>query len=268
MGRNKENEEGLEIPFCEEDFDEILKEMEADSEYNSYTVPKDWDQEFRAAIKAELREQRKREHRLRIKRIVKVAEAVAVIVLILFIDNLSVKEVHGKGILKFFQAVFDFGNDKYIMYGTDENMSMDFQDEETGDIFFDGSTLDEVFSQIRDELKAPIFYCEDVFDEYEIREAKYNEEFNMVNIEIKTIQGEIYITQEILINNNGASIMSNREECSIVFNENIEQDITIYENKSEDGYWFSIQEQNVYFSIIGNTSLEECEKVAKNLYYK
>lgn len=268
MNRNKKSEKSSEMQPFDEYFDELLKEMEADSEYANYTVPKDWDLEFRAAIREGLREQRKRERKLKIKRITKVTGLVAAVVVLVCTSNLTVEETQGKGLLKFFQSIFDIGNDKHVTYGTDENMSMEFPDEENGDIFFDGESLDEVFSQIRSEVKVPMFYFDDVFEEYEIKEAKYNKELNMVNVEIKTLLGKIYVSQQTFVNNNGSGVLSDAEECSEIYNENLKQNIIIYQCKSEDGYSFSIEEGILFFSIIGNMSLKECEQIAESLNYK
>lgn len=64
MKKNQEAEKNPEIQSFEAYFDELLKEMESDHEYVNYTVPEDWDREFRAAIKEGIREQRKKERKL------------------------------------------------------------------------------------------------------------------------------------------------------------------------------------------------------------
>lgn len=268
MNRNKKSEKSSEMQPFDEYFDELLKEMEADSEYANYTVPKDWDLEFRAAIREGLREQRKRERKLKIKRITKVTGLVAAVVVLVCTSNLTVEETQGKGLLKFFQSIFDIGNDKHVTYGTDENMSMEFPDEENGDIFFDGESLDEVFSQIRSEVKVPMFYFDDVFEEYEIKEAKYSKDFHVMYIEIETINGAIYVTQEDSYDDAGSGNTSNKEECAKISNENLEQEITIYKNKSDDGYLFSVTKGYMLLSLTGNISLKECKDLAKSLYYE
>lgn len=267
MKKNQEAEKNPEIQPFEAYFDELLKEMESDHEYVNYTVPEDWDREFRAAIKEGIREQRKKERKLKIKRITKVTGVAAAIAVLICTSNLIVEEVQGKGILKFFQSIFDLGDDKHVTYGTDEKMSMEFPDEDNGDIFFDGESLDEVFGQIRSELKMPMFYCDDVFESYEIWEAKYSKAFHILNIEIRISDETVYITQEFFNDQAGLGNVTN-EECIKINNENLKEEIAIYKSKSDDGYSFNLKEGQTLFSVYGEMSLEECEKIAINLRYE
>lgn len=268
MNKNKKGEEIFEDIFLEENFDALMKEMEADMEYGNFKIPDEWDRQFRITIEEGLREQKMRERKLRVKRITKVTGMVAAVVVLVCTSNLTVEEAQGKGILKFFQSIFDFGKDKHITYGTDENMSMDFADETNNDVFFDGKSIEEICNQIRAELKMPMFYFKDVFNEYEITEAKYSQNFHMVNIEIKTLEGTIYITQELLLDDTSSGTVLNEGESIKVNNDNLEQEILIYKNKSNDGYLFRVEEEQTIFSVIGEIPLNECKSLAKSIYYE
>lgn len=264
MNKNENVEKDPEILSLEG----LLSDMEADSAHDDYTVPEDWDRDFRKAIRQGLRKQRNKMQKSKMKRKLRLTGIAAIMMILLSVDGLVVQEVQAKGIVKIFQFIFDLENDWHVTYGTDESMLMNFVDEDSSDIFFDGKSLDEVFTQVKAELKMPIFYFDDVFGEYEMKEAKYNKDFHVLNIEIETSDGIIYITQKNSPDELGSGTVFDTEQCSIVDNNELEQKIQIYKTKSNDGYMFSVKENSSLLSVAGNMSLKECENAAKSLRYE
>lgn len=259
MKRNVE-EDALET---QNKYDEMMEEMEKDMEVFDYSIPKDWDIEFRATIKNTLRSEAQK----RRKRIIRRASAIACIVFFLMIGTLaSVEKVQGFSIKELFQKVFHIENDTYILSSLDSDI--EFEDSDMREIVFKGKNLDDVMTEVRDELKRPIFYFEDIFNDYTIQKANYNEDFDVLSIELIIADKVVYITQESVHNISGIGDIAEKEECYRVYNENIEKNITIYTSKERDEYWFNVQEQETYFSFIGNVSLKECKKLAQSLYFQ
>lgn len=256
-----DDEELFEI---QKEYEQMMKEMEEDEKFEDYTVPEEWDREFRAIIEKTLQSEK---HKKRKKIIQKALSIAAGVILVLGIGTLSITEnVQGVGIKELFQSMFHIGRDTYIINSPDSDI--EFEDSDMREIIFEGDSLNDVMEEARNELKRPMFYFEDIFGEYTIQEAKYYKDFYIFSIELKISNEIVYITQESVYDVSGTGDIAEKEECYHIYNEHLGQDINIYASQEEDGYWFNVEENGIFFSFIGNVSLEKCKNLAKSLYFQ
>lgn len=264
MNKRNDLETGSEFEYSDDYFEKILEEMENDPEFQNFTVPDEWDREFRKTIEETL----KKEKRKKMKRYVKIGTMAACAVLAVTAGlNMRMEEVQGEGLLEVFQNTFNLNQNKYMMYGSDEDFGMDFEEEDTEDIVFEADTLSEIYDQMRQELKRPMFYTEDVFGEYEIKEARYNATYHILNIELETSEGSIFFSQEQEPDAKSLGGMIDDEESEQVYNKNLDETIMIYKSDQSSFYIFSINEEQNTFIFQGSISLDCCKKLAESVSF-
>lgn len=264
MNKRNDLETGSEFEYSDDYFEKILEEMENDPEFQNFTVPDEWDREFRKTIEETL----KKEKRKKMKRYVKIGTMAACAVLAVTAGlNMRMEEVQGEGLLEVFQNTFNLNGKQYMMYDSDENFGMDFEEEDSPDIAFEADTLSEIYDRIHQELKRPMFYTEDVFGKYEIKEASYNATYHILNIELETSEGSVFLFQEQKLDENSSSVMLNEEERGQVYNKNLDKTIMIYKSDQSSFYTFSIKEEQNIFTFQGAISLEQCKKLAESVSF-
>lgn len=262
MTKRNDLENSPEFEYSDDYFENILEEMENDPELQSFTVPDEWDREFRDIIEETLKKERKQ----KMKRYVKAGSIAACAVLAVTLGlNARMEVVQGEGLLKMFQNVFNSNGKQYMMYSSEKDFGMDLEEEDSADIIFEANTLSEIYDQVRQELKRPMFYTDDVFGEYEIEDARYNPTYHVLNIELNTSKGSVFFTQEL--NQNSASNPIGGEEGQEVYNENLDKTIMIYKSEQSSFYIFNISEGQDVLTFRGAISLEQCEKLAESVSF-
>lgn len=257
-------ENSQEFQYMESNFDSMMQEMEEDSKTNDFSIPDDWDVQFRRAIKETL-ERKKREEEQRKKARQKMLAMAAGIVLVLFLGtNFTLEAVQGDSLLDVFKNKFQ-EDSEYTACGTEE-LVMD-EEEQNLTICLEGDTLTEVYQHLKEEVKRPIFQIKDDIDEYEICSASYNTLFRMVIIDIEISEGRIQLSQEEKVENSATAVKKEKEECARVWNENLQQYILIYESIQEDSYTWSVDYDYAIFYCDAYVSLELCCKMAENLSF-
>lgn len=264
MNKRNDLETGSEFEYSDDYFDGILEEMENDPDFQNFTVPDEWDREFRKTIEETL----KKEKRKRVKRYAKLGSVAACAVLAVTLGlNVWMEEVQGEGLLEVFQNTFDWNGKRYMTFGSNEDFGMDLEEEEPTDIVFDADTLLGVYDQMRQELKRPMFYTDDIFDEYEIKEAKYNVVYHILNIELETPEGDVFFSQEFKQDENSLGNIVDEEESGQIYNEKLDKMITIYKSEQNSFYIFGINENQNTLIVQGSISLEYCEKLAESVSF-
>ena len=95
MKKNEKIQDSPEFQYYKDDFENFKKEMEDDKEYADLKMPDGWEQDFAKTIDDTLDgNERKRRNRI-VKRIVGVAAAV---VLIMVVGNFTAESVSGEGL--------------------------------------------------------------------------------------------------------------------------------------------------------------------------
>lgn len=257
----KKFEDSAEFKYFDEHFDEIMEEL--DNDPTEYEIPEEWDVKFRNVIEQTVK---KEERKTRLKKVAKVCGLSAAILLIFIFGIGFAQQAQGKSIMEVFQTFFGTDEDQYLTYDTS---TIEFpNDMEDREIFFDGETTDKVCEQARNELKTPMFYFEDVFNDYEIIEAKYNSRFYTFTIELKMNGLYTYISQENLFNDEVTGMAMDAEKCAEIYNESLQTMIPIYKNKDSNSYIFNVKNGQMSFSFSGYVSLDECKQLAESLYYQ
>lgn len=247
-----------------EEYEKILKEYEEDRKRHDFSMPKEWDEDFRKVMDNTLK--RKARHKM-LRRFVKAA---CVVILIVVGFNTYSTQVQGNTLLECFRNSFNQSKLMHEVQGTADQVEI-LDEVELSDFYYEGDTLDELFLNIRNDRKVPMFYVKDVLEDYEIIEAKYNQEFQLLDITIMTENGYIYITQDFAYNNSSVGIYHDQNEVCTIYNDALEREIPIFDNIEKAGYenyCFSVETERCKFYFDGAATLEQCEKIAKNLYYK
>lgn len=257
-------ENSQEFQYMESNFDSMMQEMEEDSKTNDFSIPDDWDVQFRRAIKETL-ERKKREEEQRKKARQKMLAMAAGIVLVLFLGtNFTLEAVQGDSLLDVFKNKFQ-EDSEYTAYGTEE-LVMD-EEEQNLTICLEGDTLTEVYQHLKEEVKRPIFQIKDDIDEYEICSASYNTLFRMVIIDMEFPDGRIQLSQEEKVENSATAVKNEKKECAKIWNENLQEYILIYEGIQDDSYTWSVDRDYAIFYFNGYISLEKCCQMAENLSF-
>lgn len=258
----KKFEDSAEFKYFDEHFDEIMEEL--DNDPTEYKIPEEWDARFRNVIEQTVK---KEERKIRLKKVAKVCGLSAAAILLIFIFGIGfAQQAQGKSIMEIFQELFGNEKEKYVTYTSSEIEFLD--DGEEDEIFFDGDTTDEVCEQARNELKMPMFYFEDVLEDYEIVEAKYYRDFHTFTIELKINDRYSYISERFMYDDEVIGLVTDTVKCTEIYNESLKSTIPIYKNKDSNSFVFSVNTDQMSFSFFGEVSLDECKRLAESLYYQ
>ncbi|MCI6997649.1 MAG: DUF4367 domain-containing protein [Eubacterium sp.] len=263
MKKQDKIQDSPEFQYYKDNFEHYVKEMEEDKESADLKMPDGWEQDFKKTIDDTLdANERKRKRRI-VKRIVGVAAAV---VLVVGVGNFTAESVSGEGLLEMFMNKLSVGDKQHQTYGTNNNI--EFGEDDNQDVlFFSGETLEEVYKQIREELKVPMFYFSYLPDGFSIEEASYDKAYRIVNIKLVKNDEYIYIFQQKQIDDVAFGIVEEKKESIVINNKNIEKSISIYEGFQDNGWLFDIKMNNDMISVDTSISEEECIKIAENIMY-
>lgn len=255
-------EDSEEFRYIEENFDKIMKELEEETDLQDYRIPEEWDREFRKTIEETLMN----EHKKKIRNVVKAVSLAACIVLITFVGlSVSTVKVQGNKITELFEKIFRLNGTRYMTYNT---VDVDMETEEDPqDIYFSGTELGDVCEQIRAELKMPMFYLNYVPDDFDVDKASYNKTYDILNIKLVHDKNRIYIMQQYHFDDTVVGAMNKDEEGIEVYNENIKQNIIIYESEQDNSFAFSIEINHTFIALQCETTIEECKKIAENIEF-
>ena len=269
MIRKQKIEDSPEFRYFEEHFDEMMEEMEKDSESQSFEIPEEWDRSFRKTIEETVeREEKKKSRKEKLLRWGSRAVAAAAgIALVMFIGmNFSAVQVQGEGLLDVFQKMFDVNGNQHTTFSVGEEVDMDTE-ETWEDIYFEATTLEDAYQQIREELKMPMFYVTYIPEEYEIEEVKYDREYNILNIKLYNGENMIYISQQQQIDDVSTGVLNEDNQCTEVVNNNINQTIRVFKSIQDDSLALSVNVNHIMLVINCNSSIVDVEKIAKSIEF-
>lgn len=262
--RNEEFENSEEFRFFEENFDEILKEIDAERENPLYQMPEEWDQGFRQTIADVFQEEKMAKRKQRIYRMGKIA---AVFVVVILGVNRFTERVQGENLVQMFVNAFTQSDTRYVISET-ASVDMETDEAEVSEVFFSAEDLTELQMEIREVVKKDFFSVRELSFPYEIKEAKYSSVYRVINLELETKNGSIYLSQENKVQEGGSGHVEELEACAMVENENLNQEIEIYKGVREGSYVFSVQVENQLFSCDMTGSLEQCKEIAEKLVFE
>ncbi|NCC43150.1 MAG: hypothetical protein EOM18_06090 [Clostridia bacterium] len=263
MNKNGKIEDSLDFKKYEEDFEEMMQEMKDDPDYEKCKIPDDWDKEFRKAIDETL-EKKQKEKRIRFLK--RLGVAAAVIVAVMVGANYSMEAVQGESLLEVLQSTFSSKGNQYVKYGTEKDMSVTNEINQD-EIYVEADSLDKVYQMIREELKMPMIQATYVPEEYKVAEAKYDKNYNLLNIKLEKGTNYIYLSQQ-RVDDYSIGVVTEEEPYGMVDNIPLQQKILIYESKQDGDFAFSVKVNQEIMALRGNISLEECENIAKGLVFE
>ena len=263
MKKNDKIQDSPEFQYYKDDFENFKKRMEDDKEYADLKMPDGWEQDFATTIDDTLDgNERKRRNRI-VKRIVGVAAAVVVMV---FAGNLTVEQVSGENLLEMFMNKYFVGEKQHQTYGNENEVEFG-EDNYQNILYFDGITLEEVNSQIREELKCPMFYLEYLPDGFDVIEAYYDNEYRVISVKLEREDEYIYIFQQRQVNEQASGIATDNSESITIENSHLNKKINIYTANRDNSWSFAIDENGMVFSVYAFVSEDECVKIAENIEF-
>ncbi|MCI6997287.1 MAG: DUF4367 domain-containing protein [Eubacterium sp.] len=263
MKKNDKIQDSPEFQYYKDDFENFKKRMEEDKESAELKMPDGWEQDFAKTIDDTLDgNERKRRNRI-VKRIVGVAAAV---VMMVGIGNYTAVSVSGENLLDMFINKYFVGEKQYDIYGNENEIEFDEDDNENIS-YFDGTTLDEVSNQIRNELKCPMFYLGYIPDGFTVEEASYNKEFRIISIKLVKDNEYIYIFQQRQVDERASGIAIDNSESITIENSHLNKNINICKNNQDDSWMFVIDEKEIVFSVNAVLLEKECRQIAEDIDY-
>lgn len=255
-------EDSEEFRYIEENFDKIMKELEEETDLQDYRIPEEWDREFRKTIEETLMN----EHKKKIRNVVKAVSLAACIVLITFVGlSVSTVKVQGNKITELFEKIFRLNGTQYTTYNT---VDVDMETEEDPqDIYFSGTELGDVCEQIRAELKMPMFYLNYVPEGYIVENAVYNKTYDILNIDMTNGKEKIYIMQQYHYDDMVVGAMNKDEEGIEIYNEDIQQNVIIYNSEQDNNLAFSVKVDHTFIAVRCAITMDDCKKVAENIEF-
>lgn len=250
--------------YLEENFEEMMKEMEKDKETHEYQIPQIWDYDFRKTIDETLEREQCKRSRKRMRNL-SIAAGIALVTLV-GVDR-SLVAVQGDGIKEVVEGVFEFEDKNVVTSGTVEEKNM-VEEKEIYEICFDISSLETAYEQIREELKMPMFYVTYIPEEYELTEAKYDRAYRFLNIRLEKGEKKLYFSQQQISDMKATGIARDEKECALVLNEKLNCETPIFQSEQDNTYVFTVEKGTValYGSVSG--SLEECKKIVESITFQ
>lgn len=255
--------DNLDLQQAEAEFEQMKREMEEDKKKHDFSIPKEWDDDFRAVMDDAFK---KKKIKKGINVRSKLAMAAGVALAVFVGSTLSTETVHGNKLLDIFGKTSETEDERFEMYGTEQDFDTAVGMDEV--ITFEGETLSELYANIRSEMKRPMFQIDDIPVEYEIRMAEYDRDFRTLNIQLLMQDGWIYITQKEQIDGGGVGYQAEGTICSVIDNMYLDEKIKVMEKESTSFYIFTIQIDKDILYVQVKGSQEMCEQLAKNFIYQ
>lgn len=252
----------LDLQKAEEEFEQMMKEMEEDKKNHDFSIPKEWDDDFRAAMD-EVLENKAKKKGINVRG--KFAMAAGLALVIIAGTVVTTETVQGNRLLDIFGKTSETENERFEMYGTEEDFDSELGKQNI--LSFTEDDISTLYDKIRGEKKRPIFRIDSIPVEYEIELAEYNKSYNIVNVQLSTDEGWIFISHEERLLDGGVGNQTTQEICAEVWNSNLQSNVLIYEGGSVGSFSFSIQVDEDILYVYSTTSLEINKEIASAFVY-
>lgn len=256
--------ENEEFKYLEENFEEMMREMEKDKETHDYQIPQIWDYDFRKTIDETLKTEQRKRSKKRMRNL-SIAAGIALVTLV-GVDR-SLVVVQGDGIKEVVESVFGAKENKIVTFDTVSEDNIE-EENETYEIYFDVTSLESAYEQIRKELKMPMFYVSYIPEGYKLVEAKYDKLYRIVNMKFEKDGKMIYISQQQISEEKATGITSDKQMCDMTKNKNLNYEVQIYQSEQDKVYVFSVKEKVLVLNCRIEAGLKECKKVAAGIYFR
>ena len=112
----------LDLQKAEEEFEQMMKEMEEDKKNHDFSIPKEWDDDFRAAMD-EVLENKAKKKGINVRG--KFAMAAGLALVIIAGTVVTTETVQGNRLLDIFGKTSETENERFEMYGTKQQVDSD-----------------------------------------------------------------------------------------------------------------------------------------------
>lgn len=244
---------------------EILKEMERDKGLKQYQMPEGWNEDFERIYQAEHRKERIRNRIL----------AGACAAIILGIGAVHVGErleltsmVQADDIGKTTENGFEDGEYQYSTYGNVEEDEEYVISEDENDLNFTCKSLDELYTQVKQETKAPIFIIKDITEPYTVENAFYSKLHRnfTYRIELKDTGEYLYVNEQMQVDETGNGTVNEHKETTIYL-KNLEMETDIYRSARDDSLKCNIMYNNKTLVVVSNLPVEKFENIISDIEY-
>ncbi len=249
--------------YLEENFEEMMKEMEKDKETHEYQIPQIWDYDFRKTIDETLEKEQCKRSRKRMRNL-SIAAGIALVTLV-GVDR-SLVAVQGDGIKEVVEGVFEFEDKNVVTSGTTEETTV--EEAETYEIYFDTTSLETAYEQIRAELKMPMFYVSYVPEGYKLTEVRYDKAYRFLNMKFENGENKIYLSQQQISDMKATGIAMDEKKCESVLNENLKREISIFQSEQDNTYVFVINKETLLLNCRVQGEENECRKIAESISFE
>lgn len=255
--------ENEEFKYLEENFEEMMREMEKDKETHDYQIPQIWDYDFRKTIDETLKTEQRKRSKKRMRNL-SIAAGIAMVTLV-GVDR-SLVAVQGDGIKEVVEGVFEFEDKNVVTSGTVEETTI--EETETYEIYFDTTSLEMAYEQIRGELKMPMFYVSYVPEEYKLTEVRYDKAYRFLNMKFENGENKIYLSQQQISDMKATGIAMDEKKCGSVLNENLQYEISIFQSEQDNTYVFAINKGTLLLNCRVQGEEKECRKIAESISFE
>lgn len=242
---------------------EILKEMERDKGLKQYQMPEGWNEDFERIYQAEHRKERIRNRIL----------AGACAAIILGIGAVHVGErleltslVQADDIGKIHEDEFEDGEYQYNTYGNVNEDELFSEDE--NEIIFESSSPEQVYNEMRTQIKMPFLWVAELPDNYMIGDAVYNKLHRNMSYKIYNEDNFIYVSQRMQIEDGSNGLVNEGIVEEKVWIDDLQENVDIYRSPQDDSLNCSILYKNNIAFIVSNMELEELKEIISKIYYK
>ena len=234
------------------------RQYQWDSQFHDFSTPKEWEKDFHAAMEEGLRRRRRKEKRKKM-----VLGTVVCCVVVLMVVGIS----HGEAITEDLKNVFrnelsENGSEHKYFY-PDGDLIFSAEGKQIKFVC-EGKTLADVYAQIKQKLKRPIFQITNELGEYKIIDAYYEDALELLIINLETTEGKICLSEEQRMDA-GEAYAGYEDGDLIVWNKNLRQKISISKGIQDDSYTFFVQNNGAIFNFFGYVSYETCCDIAENI---
>lgn len=242
---------------------EILKELERDKGLSQYQIPEEWNGDFERIYQKERRKEQ-------IKRRILAGACAAVILTIsavhigTHLEFTSVAQADDIG--KTRENGFEDGNYQYSTYGNDNEDDLTIADD--AEIFFEGDNVEVIQKKIKEEIKRPMFWLNDIDKKAIVKDARYNKLYNNISFRTYMEDNYIYVSQQKQIKSTGNGNVSEESIIDTVKNENMDIQVKISRSTHDESLKCNIMYDNTVLSVVSNLELQEFEKLIENITYK
>ena len=255
--------ENEDFKYLEENFEEMMREMEKDKETHDYQIPQIWDYDFRKTIDETLKTEQRKRSKKRMRNL-SIAAGIALVTLV-GVDR-SLVVVQGDGIKEVVEGVFEFENKNVVTFGTTEETTV--EEIEESESCFDTTSLEMAYEQIRNELKMPMFYISYVPEGYKLVEARYDKVYRVLNMKFEKKGKWIYISQQQISDLEVTGVIFDEVKYKLVNNESLNDTIAVYKSEQDESLAFSVKKEPLVFNCRFSEGVTECEKFIEGIYFR